>query len=77
MRLGNGLVHLLVFTYSTKEILFGRFWRDVFVVWVTGADLKRNVGCYDRGIVADGLQEDQGNTLLLCDPLLYTSPVLR
>lgn len=76
MRLGNGLINLLVFAYSTKEIPFGRFWRNIFVVRVTRADLERNVGCYDRRIVADGLQEDQGNTLLLCDPLLDTSPIM-
>jgi hypothetical protein len=58
MRLGNGLVHLLVFFDPSKEISHRFFPRGILIVGVARTDLESNIGSDDRRVVTDRFEKD-------------------
>jgi hypothetical protein len=67
VRFSDSLVDCFVLSDTTEKISFSLFARKVLIVWVTGGDFEGNVGSNDCGIVAYGLQEDDGHALFFGD----------
>lgn len=63
----DSLVDCFVFSDTAEEISFSLFARKVLIVWVAGGDFEGDVGSNDCGIVAYGLQEDDGHALFFGD----------
>lgn len=68
------LIHLLVFCDSAKKIALGFLRRSVLVVWISRADLQRDVRSDDSGIVAQRFKEDEMNSLLFRYARFYARP---
>ena len=67
------LVDALVLLDAPKEIALRTLGGHVLVVGIAGGDLERDIGSDDGGVVADRLEEDDGETAFTCDAFFYFS----
>ena len=59
MGFGDGLVHRLVLADAALKVGLGLLTRHVLVVRVARGDLQRDVRGDDRGVVADGREQNE------------------
>jgi hypothetical protein len=71
--LGDCLIYGFVLLDASEEVALGGFGRRVFVVGVTHADFQRDVGSDHGRVIADRLEEYEGQPFLLGHSLLDKS----
>jgi len=70
MRLGDGLVHLLILRDPAQEVTLRLFRVHILIIGIPRGHLEGDIGGDDLGVVACGLEEDQRHPRFLGDTFL-------